>query len=359
MTIETRKSILFLAPLVPLMIGGCAQSGEAVTADPILDVEIVEQLPETTEELSSQQGDSEIMQPISDFNKEILKAIAYLAESKNGLGYDLRASFTEDLTYGDAVIPATGGTRTMCVAAVSEIMIRAVDSWSIEQEDLNPSAFDLVPARRWVRGALVDLRPWIYVYNLERTVPTYNRTYGSGTHDALILGGLGRSVSFDEAKAGDFANFSRTSGSGHAVVFIGYLKADYKEAVEFSDEVLGFKYFSAQGGRDTGGFGYRYAYFDGYCPERQTGKPRDCKLIKSDDVGLFSMGRLYSPEHWRTEDTTYFVNLLMSEGKSFEEIEAIRYEDVLRPMPRADEIEVLIEETEPVFALDFSGETTD
>jgi len=59
--------------------------------------------------------------------------------------------------------------------------------------------------------------------------------------------GLGRAVPHEEARAGDFVQFWRHSGSGHQAVFVNWI---YR-----GGEVVGLTYWSTQG--STRGIGYR------------------------------------------------------------------------------------------------------
>ena len=314
--------------------------------------------PEPTEETSVPEAEDDV----ADFTQwetlspQILEVIEELAASKTGLGYDLSHYYTEDLSYGGETLTAKGGGETMCVAAVAEIMIRAVDRYAAANPET--AAFESLPGTMWTRGALSNLRPWLYVFKLDKTIPTYNRPYGSGTHDALILFGIGRGVKFSEAEPGDLVNFNRSSGSGHAAVFLGYLNPGYEETNTYSDDVVGFRYFSAQGSGNSG-LDYRHAFF-GSCPtEREEGIRRDCNIIRTDNPGLFSMARLHAPQHWRTEDYLFFMDMLFDDGASFEEIQAARY--VGEPkQARTRSLAQMAEYNRDLpenFAVNFSGET--
>lgn len=71
---------------------------------------------------------------------------------------------------------------------------------------------------------------------------------------------LGRRIhNLEDARAGDFIDFSRTNNTGHAAVFI--------EWVWEGDKIVGLKYWSSQ--RSTGGISYNTEYFD---VQRQNGE---------------------------------------------------------------------------------------
>jgi hypothetical protein len=65
--------------------------------------------------------------------------------------------------------------------------------------------------------------------------------------------GIGRQVDVEQAKPGDFLQLWRTNGSGHSVVFLGWINKD--------DRRIGLKYRSSQ--KSTNGIGDRQEYFPG------------------------------------------------------------------------------------------------
>ena len=70
--------------------------------------------------------------------------------------------------------------------------------------------------------------------------------------------GLGKRITdLSDAKAGDFIDFSRTNGTGHAVVLINWIKRDGK--------IIGLRYWSSQ--ESTGGIAYAEEYFNVLRPD--------------------------------------------------------------------------------------------
>jgi len=69
---------------------------------------------------------------------------------------------------------------------------------------------------------------------------------------ALESFGLGRSVSFQEAKAGDFVQFWRLDGSGHSCVFLHWV-------YDANGNIIGFHYWGSQ--PQTDGIGTDTEYF--------------------------------------------------------------------------------------------------
>src|SRR5687767_10571149 len=69
---------------------------------------------------------AEAARPAATFNDTILKAVRMIAGERAGKGYDLNSYFTQNLTYGPdhpGAIRANHPPLTMCVAAVTEVMI--------------------------------------------------------------------------------------------------------------------------------------------------------------------------------------------------------------------------------------------
>lgn len=65
--------------------------------------------------------------------------------------------------------------------------------------------------------------------------------------------GLGRRITnLEEAKAGDFIDFSRENNTGHTAVFINWIRDNGK--------IIGFKYWSSQ--ESTNGINYKTEYFN-------------------------------------------------------------------------------------------------
>ena len=229
----------------------------------------------------------------SDFNPYILKAVALLNERYPRGGYDLGKAFTHDIAYGGATVAKSSSgappAPTMCVAAAAEVIMTAIALYA--QETGDTSVFTKVPATLWQRGNVLSLRANIFMFR---------GTGSRGTAHTLERFGLGKQTSFDKLKAGDFVNLNRTSGSGHAVVFVSYLDAAGNEVAAYGPAVKGFRYFSAQGkGRPDAGFAFRNAYFSGTCPANTPGKVRDCNVIFSANPVLLNVGRMSAPGSWR------------------------------------------------------------
>jgi hypothetical protein len=229
-----------------------------------------------------------------DFNNYINKSVDYLASKYKGGGYDISSAFTHDLGYdGKGVIKATrplpDPRETMCVAASMEVIIEAIKLYADDTGDA--SVFDKIPLDAWTKGNILSLRANIFMYS---------GTGSRGTAFTLAEFGLGEELRFQDLKRGDFINLNRTNNTGHSVVFQEYIGRD-GEIINYGPNVVGFRYFSAQGkGKPDAGFGFRNAFFEGYCPSNSgnSGVLRDCGIIRSNNRALLDTGRMWSADRW-------------------------------------------------------------
>lgn len=228
--------------------------------------------------------------PVATFNDYILKAVKMISSDRSGRGYDLHSYFTQDLSYGPdnpAAIKANHPPLTMCVAAVTEIMIEALNIYYREAHDKTP--FQKLTVTSWKRGSMKDIRAHIFQYDGAKC---------NGTAHALQRFGVGKQLRFASLLPGDFLTMNRTTGSGHTAVFLGFIGADYGDVPRHSDAVRGFKYFSSQGKKVGGGFGYRWAFFSPFCPGEIAGKRRDCNIILTENQRLLNTGCMLHPKAW-------------------------------------------------------------
>lgn len=222
------------------------------------------------------------------FHPYILAAVDYIYANYGLLGYD-SAVLTHDMPYGDqGVIPATGGAKTMCVAAVMEIILQAMNLYAEDTGD--ETVFDFLPASSWKT---------LHSYNIKAHIWVNPDLDSGGTADALRHFGMGDNRPFEQLRPGAFINLNRTTGTGHAVVFIGFIDANGKVYDTYNDSVVGFKYFSSQGGYDVdaGGMDYRYAIFDEYGSLDMPYK-RDLHVMRSDNQTYLNSGYMFNPEDW-------------------------------------------------------------
>lgn len=222
------------------------------------------------------------------FNHYVLDAVDWLYANYGLLGYD-SAALTHDIEYGTyGVVTASAPPRTMCVAAALEVILTAMQLY--EQDTGDSSVWDYLPIVSFQRLGSDDLRGHVWVN------PDIN---AGGTSDALRHFGMGMTVPFEQLRPGSFINLNRTTGTGHAVVFLAFIDIDGNESPSWHDGVVGFKYFSSQGGYDagSGGFDYRYAVFADYGSPTMPGK-RDLNIIYSQDQRYLNTGMLYNPSLW-------------------------------------------------------------
>lgn len=241
----------------------------------------------------SSQAEGDPTQPLDGMNAYVIRAVKVLAEGYSGRGYDLSA-YTHDLKYGTATIPAgRKAPSTMCVAAVAEVIIVALNLYMEETHDYSPQMY--LPVEGWSRLRPRDFRSHIWV---DHHLQSY------GTADAMSTFGVGRHLPFNNLQAGSFINLNRSHGGGHAVVFLAYIDKKGTELPAYSSQVAGFKYFSSQGriGAPGSGFGFKYGFFNvngkPYCPALPDGKRVDCGIIYSFSQKYLNTGYMLVPSKW-------------------------------------------------------------
>jgi hypothetical protein len=233
--------------------------------------------------------------PADGMNAYVLRAVDKLYKESPNKGYNIARAYSKEISYGSGVIRPSEPPLTMCVAAVAEVMITAINLYVVETGDNSPYAY--LPPDGWNRMRPRDIRSHIWV---APQLDSY------GTADAFVTYGIGRRVKFSELSPGSFVNLNRTNKSGHAVVFLSYVDKSGNNVAMYSSTVAGFRYFSAQGvGRSpNAGFGYRIAFFthsDGtrVCPDRTAdGTKRDCDVIYKLDQKYLNTGYLQAPKYW-------------------------------------------------------------
>jgi len=242
------------------------------------------------------------------FNAYIVMAVDYLYENYGLLGYDIDSELTHDIGYGDqgTIFQRGEEGKTMCVAAVMEVILTACELYAQETGDHAP--YDFLPKQSWENLGDNDIKAHIWV---DHALNAY------GTADALINFGMGEAIPFEALIPGSFININRTTGTGHAVVFISFVDMNGIEYERYPENtpIIGFKYFSSQGGSapGEGGFDYRYAIFSvfhesafcnlhsGVCDEK--GIPvmpykRDIHVIYSTNPHYFNTGMMLHPDGW-------------------------------------------------------------
>ena len=228
-----------------------------------------------------------------NFNSYILQAVNYLYTNYRLLGYD-SGVLTHDITYGRyGTIQHTGDGRTMSMSAIMEVILTAMQLYATATND--SKVWDFLPKQSWEQLGANDIKAHIWV----------KPEFGSfGTADALRNFKMGENIPFRGLLPGSFINFRRRNGTAHAVVFLSYIDETGREYETWNETVIGFRYFSSQGGYDVGqgGLDYRYAIFstDEY---EQNGYPdmpykRDLQVIYSTDQKNFNTGIMWHPTYW-------------------------------------------------------------
>jgi hypothetical protein len=72
--------------------------------------------------------------------------------------------------------------------------------------------------------------------------------------NAIVSNMLGKAVSIENSRPGDFVQFWRYSGSGHSVILVEWVRNNLQK-------IVGIKYWSTQS--VSHGIGYRIEYFGG------------------------------------------------------------------------------------------------
>gem|GEM_PF-849287 len=250
-----------------------------------LDVEIEGAEASDAEHDNSLETDSETDRY---FNQYILAAVESAYTNYGLLGYD-SAELTHDIAYGSyGWIYATGGSRTMSVSAMMEVILTAMQLYSDDTGD--QSVWDYLPKSSWEDLGVTNIKSWLWV----------NPDLGSaGTADTLVAFGMGELVSFEDLKPGSFINFNRINGTSHAVVFLGFINAEGTVFDTYSEDAIGFYYFSAQGQYEVGlgGLDYRYGLFNADTYPTMPYK-RDLNIIRSSDQKIFNAGVMLHPDFW-------------------------------------------------------------
>jgi hypothetical protein len=241
--------------------------------------------------------------PTSDyFHDYVLAAVDYLDAEYRLLGYD-SAVLTHDIAYGSyGTIVRSGGAKTMCVAAAMEVILTAMTLWAEDTGDA--TVFDFLPIGSWQTLHSNHIKAHIWV---NHELNSY------GTADALAHFGMGENVAFEQLRPGSFLNLNRTNGTGHAVVFLSFIDIEGNEFEVWNDSVVGFKYFSSQGGLavGAGGLDYRYAVFDAYGTPTMPYK-RDTGVIYSTNTKYLNTGMMFSPHRWTQKTLQLPMNAPLS-----------------------------------------------
>lgn len=187
---------------------------------------------------------------INGFNKYVLDVINTYPLGTNNYPYLLNNDFqnyngvTENLYYqGEILLKGhpSGTKYSHCTGITFEVFFKAMKKrnkdLAISEENFNGMNND----------ELFDFVLTWYVANGPKSM--------SNLAEALEKYGLGKRITnLEELRQGDFMDFSRENNTGHAVVFMNWIKEGNK--------IIGFKYWSSQ--QSTNGIGYKEEYFNVY-----------------------------------------------------------------------------------------------
>ena len=153
------------------------------------------------------------------------------------LEYDLYNGVTQDIWYKSRVVAKAHPNWTRCsycCGLTFEVFCRAMQYRNI-QKGLDPDDFNGM--------SFSDLFNLLQLWYIEGP--------GDSPQLGIVAYGLGKKIErLDDARSGDFLDFSRNNKTGHSVIFVGWVKDD-------GAKITGFKYFSS----NSKGVGYATEYF--------------------------------------------------------------------------------------------------
>jgi hypothetical protein len=161
--------------------------------------------------------------------------------------YDIYNGVTQDMYFKGLVVAKAypdGSRCSYCCGFTFEVFVRAMKLRNI-QKGLDPDDFNGMTFN--------DLFNMLQLWYIEGK--------GDCVRNAIVDYGLGRPIeNNDEARAGDFGDYSTTKG-GHSVIFIDWLR-------DASNKIVGMKYFSSNLS-GTEGVGYGEGHFSDSTPEHK------------------------------------------------------------------------------------------
>ncbi|MFL0266908.1 hypothetical protein [Candidatus Clostridium radicumherbarum] len=192
-------------------------------------------------------ADVQAMALKSDLNNYVLKVITsyeggnypYLLNTD----YDHYNGVTQNIIYKGSIMAKAdpdGSRSSHCVGLTYEVFFKAMQERNMEA-GISGDNFNNMTINNMKDFMLT----W---YNAEGTP----KSEGDQLAGAIVKYGLGTQVKrLEDAKAGDFIDFSRTK-SGHAAVFVNWIRDN-------NGNIVGFKYWSTQ--ESTNGIAYKVEYF--------------------------------------------------------------------------------------------------
>lgn len=185
---------------------------------------------------------------IPNFNKYVLDIIKTYSLEPGKYPYLLNGDFenyngvTEDLYYkGELLLKAnpSGDRASNCTGITFEVFFKAMQR---RNKDLGLSIDDF---NGMSKDQLFDfILTWFVAMGdkSESNLTVAIEKYGLGN----------RIYNLENLRPGDFMDFSRENNTGHAVIFINWIRKE--------GQIIGFKYWSSQG--STNGISYKEEYFN-------------------------------------------------------------------------------------------------
>jgi hypothetical protein len=191
----------------------------------------------------------------------------------------------------------------MCVAAVGEAVIEALNEYFIETGDQEP--FQKLPASQWTTSANAKS-------SIRAQLWKYDGAGSRGARDAFSRLDIGEAVEFKNLMPGDAVTIDRSDGTGHAVVFLNFVDIAGHALERFSKDAAGFHYFSAQkfhsadmSGNEHAGFGFKTEFFVSKdCPVGAS-----CRVLPPDSRYGPNSGRVWFPNAWGDIGSTFKAEL--------------------------------------------------
>jgi hypothetical protein len=183
----------------------------------------------------------------SELNNYVLKEIPSYSGGKYPYllnnDYEHYNGVTENIVYQGSLIAKAdpdGSKSSHCVGLTYEVFFKAMQERN-KEAGVSPDNFNNM--------TISNMKNFMLTWYNALGKP---KSEGDQLAGAIVKYGLGTQIKrLEDAKAGDFIDFSRAK-SGHAAVFINWIKDD-------KGNIVGFKYWSTQ--ESTSGIAYKEEYF--------------------------------------------------------------------------------------------------
>lgn len=183
----------------------------------------------------------------SDLNNYVLKVIPSYEGGKYpyllNTDYDHYNGVTQNIIYQGSIIAKAdpdGSRSSHCVGLTYEVFFKAM-------QERNKEAG--ISSDNFNNMTINNMKDFMLTWYNAEGIP---KSKGDQLAGAIVKYGLGTQIKkLEDAKAGDFIDFSRTK-SGHTAVFVNWIRDD-------KSNIVGFKYWSTQ--ESTNGIAYKVEYF--------------------------------------------------------------------------------------------------